>query len=403
MATGNVLVIGNSGVGKSTLINAFLNDEERREKKSYTTRGTTSKIEVYPANNVPFQLIDTVGFEPSFLKKHAAINEIKKWSKDAAVKKNEDREINVIWFCVDGTSRKLFSDTIKNLLKATKIWKSVPIIVVITKSYSESERKENICMVQDAFREQSKKLHFGRSEQESSHPDAIIPVVAQTYHINQDAAAYTSGLTELIDATNELMPEGKRAAKRDIARFNLGLKRIKAHSLTVAAATTGAVVGAAPLHFADALLLDGEESALVDTLRKIYELPDDDNSNKIIKSLLTAGGASAIGKSILAKLKMVPGLNIAAEILNALVAAAVIFSLGEAATYIFEKIYLGEIDTSELDKIRKLVEDKLTPQLVNQLSDFIKKVIEGLQQDSSAKDAVAMLIEMLVKENSKLR
>ena len=49
----------------------------------------------------------------------------------------------------------------------------------------------------------------------------IIPVVASTYVLNDNAYAAPEGITELIDATNELMPEGIKASESDIAKFKL--------------------------------------------------------------------------------------------------------------------------------------------------------------------------------------
>ena len=48
MAAGNVLVIGNSGVGKSTLINAFLDEDEIAARVGWGISGTTSALEIYP-------------------------------------------------------------------------------------------------------------------------------------------------------------------------------------------------------------------------------------------------------------------------------------------------------------------------------------------------------------------
>ena len=45
MKRGNVLVIGNSGVGKSALINSVLGVE--KAKTGYGTSGTTDKLELY--------------------------------------------------------------------------------------------------------------------------------------------------------------------------------------------------------------------------------------------------------------------------------------------------------------------------------------------------------------------
>jgi ribosome biogenesis GTPase A len=76
METGDVLVIGNSGVGKSTLINAVLGIE--KAKTGYGISGTTNELEIYESDSVPFRVIDTIGFEPTFFKEQKAINAVKK-------------------------------------------------------------------------------------------------------------------------------------------------------------------------------------------------------------------------------------------------------------------------------------------------------------------------------------
>lgn len=75
---GNVLVIGNSGVGKSTLINSVLGEE--RAETGWGTAGTTKELKIYENDDIPFRIIDSVGFEPSFINKHKAIHAVKKWS-----------------------------------------------------------------------------------------------------------------------------------------------------------------------------------------------------------------------------------------------------------------------------------------------------------------------------------
>ena len=139
MERGNVLVIGNSGVGKSTLINAVLGEDAAMT--GWGTEGTTKELKTYESAKIPFRVIDSVGFEPSLIKGQRAVNAVQKWSKDAAKKGHEDNKINIIWFCVEGTTSKLFPQTIKNVTRAISIWKSVPVIVVITKSYSVPESK----------------------------------------------------------------------------------------------------------------------------------------------------------------------------------------------------------------------------------------------------------------------
>ena len=89
MQRGNVLVIGNSGVGKSTLINAVLGVD--KALTGYGTKGTTDKLEIYESDKIPFRVIDTIGFEPTLIKEQMAVNAVKKWSKDSAKAGREDR------------------------------------------------------------------------------------------------------------------------------------------------------------------------------------------------------------------------------------------------------------------------------------------------------------------------
>jgi GTP-binding protein EngB required for normal cell division len=102
MERGNVLVVGNSGVGKSTLINAVLG--EKKAETGWGTKGTTNELTFCVNDSIPFRLIDTIGFEPS--KESKAINAVKKWSNDSTKEGSKDSQINIIWFCVDGAARK---------------------------------------------------------------------------------------------------------------------------------------------------------------------------------------------------------------------------------------------------------------------------------------------------------
>ncbi len=193
---GNVLVLGNSGVGKSTLINAVIGDTVA--KTSFGTRGTTSELAVYESPTVPFRVIDSIGFEPSPIKSLRAVHAVRKWSKASAKEGHEHNKIDVIWFCVDGTAAKLFPETIRNLSTAVSMWRSVPIITVITKSYSKPDRELNVQMVRQAFAGQRMERNLR----------AIIPVVAQTYVIDETAFAGPEGISDLIDETMKAMPEG---------------------------------------------------------------------------------------------------------------------------------------------------------------------------------------------------
>lgn len=379
---GNVLVVGNSGVGKSTLINAVLG--ETVAKTGWGTEGTTSRLDIYENEKIPFRIIDTVGFEPSFIKKHSAINAIKKWSKGSAKDGKEENRINVIWFCIDGTSRKLFAETIKSLSSATKIWESVPIIVTITKSYSVPEREENIQMVNNAF---AKQKHYSKNLRK------VIPVVASTYVINDTSYVAADGISELIDETNSLMPEGIRAAENDINSFKLNRKRVFAQSIVSTATTSAAVVGAIPVPFADATILTALEFAEISALAKVYGIKNNEESKLLLNSIVEVGTVSAVAKGAISALKAIPGINIAAGILNATIAACFAAAIGEASSYVFEQIYLGKKNVTDIDWVKKILESELSSGFVNKVQGVFEKIKDNME----IKDIVKLISDIFKK------
>ena len=379
MRKGNVLVIGNSGVGKSTLINAVLGEE--KATTGWGNSGTTDHLEIYENDEIPFRIIDSVGFEPSFFKKKKAIDAVKKWSKNSAKNGNEDSKIDIIWFCVEGTSRKLFPDTIKSLSSATAMSESVPVIVAITKSYSEPERKINVEMVQNAFAKQKRY---------SKNLKKVIPVVAQDYVINDSLYVEPVGITELIEATNNFLPEGKKAADDDIYHYKIKRKKALAQGIVGTATTAGSVIGAIPISVADAPLLSGIEAGEITALARLYEIPKGEKSKQLMGTIIEAGTASAAAKGAISVLKSIPGVNLVAGVLNAVIAGCFVAAIGEASIYIFEQVYLGKKTAEDIDWITKVIESKLSTELIEGATSVIKKVTDKTDQKTIGKYIMEM-------------
>lgn len=384
MERGNVLVIGNSGVGKSTLINSVLGDE--KAKTGYGTTGTTDKLEIYESEEIPFRIIDTVGFEPSLIKGTKAINAVKKWSKESVKEEKEDSEINVIWFCVEGTSSKLFPKTIKDLSKATAMWKTVPVIVVITKSYSVPERAQNIEMVNEAFANQK------RYSKNMKH---IVPVVASTFTLNDTAFAAPEGITELIDVTNELLPEGLKAGVNDVYKFKLKRKKAFSQSIVAVSTTAAVTVGAVTIPIADALILTPIEVGQINALARLYGINKDEQSKKLINSIVELGTIGVAAKTAISALKVIPGINIGGSILNAIIAGTIVATIGEGCIYVFEKIYTGEKSIEDIEWVKKVIESKLSSQFVGNVTVIAEQIVKS----GNTKD-IGKLISSLLSTKS---
>jgi GTP-binding protein EngB required for normal cell division len=129
----NIQIIGNSGVGKSTLINALL-----REEVAKTTIGSVGTLETkeYTSEKFPFiKFIDTRGTE---LDSANDIYKVKdntlKYIEEKLSEKDPNKTIHCLFYCITGNR---FEGIVKEvLLELRKKYKNgnLPIIIVYTQN-----------------------------------------------------------------------------------------------------------------------------------------------------------------------------------------------------------------------------------------------------------------------------
>lgn len=369
MEKANVLVIGNSGVGKSTLINSIF---KARKARTGVGEAVTKRLEIYESPQMPFRIIDTIGFEYSVIKQWQAIRAVKKWSKDSINKDEPEKQIHIIWYCVDATSRKMFGKNIDMLVKAISVWKKAPVIAVLTKSYSDAEAQENIRMVQDAFSAHKKAVNL----------KAVIPVVAQAFKINDENIVPSKGLPELIEITNQHVPEAMRLSEAAKEEYLLNQKRLGAQGLTMACTATAVTVGAVPIPFPDAFILSGVELGLVKGISKIYGINSDkEKATKLVQYIVEAGTVSTFARGAINGLKAIPGINVAASVLNATVAGTITATIGEVSVLAMEKVYKGEADVNNLDWVDKLFESEFSKTFLLTVQNAVGELKEKEKPD----------------------
>ena len=150
----NVILLGKSGVGKSTLINEILKLKENRaeEQDNYEAKHIEGWAKKYPikdsdtkVNN--FNLWDTEGIEFSNDNQNNQENHLQKvikHIKDHKTKPNE--QINCIWYCLNGQT---FQPSEGKYLEALSVSYNenfkIPIVYVYTQAYeNESDKVEGI-------------------------------------------------------------------------------------------------------------------------------------------------------------------------------------------------------------------------------------------------------------------
>lgn len=381
----NVLVMGNSGAGKSTLINSVFNFECAAVGDG---DAVTEKMEIYETEDVNFRAIDTKGLEYGILAQIHTKYLIKKWSKDSVKKNNEEKYIHIIWYCVDATSKRIFEKNLDSIKNVAKMWKGIPIIIVLTKSYSETETENNISMV--------KKCLAKYKDNNSLNVVDIIPVVSSQFPINNETIIPPTGVDKLVEKTNDIMQEAFKINKKAVSDFSLRMKHANAKALTITATSGAAIIGAVPIPVADSLVLMPLQSGLVIGISKIYGIKKEEtNFNDIVNAIVNSGVVTMAAKTIISLLKAIPGLNIAAALMNAVVAAVITAVFGEITIAIMEKITKGEVDPKNLDWMKKFAESEFFEKIGKYVDKLGKKI-----KDKDAKD-IGKIISNIFKEFNK--
>ena len=138
----NIVVVGPSGVGKSTLINAILNSE------NLTPEGfgkpVSQDTNFFTSEKVPFfRLADSKGIEKNTeCGVEVVLETIKNFIKSQLDTKEPDNYIHCIWYCWTGA--RLEKSEIELLNKLTKVYTSetLPVIIVYTNAIDPTQIEE---------------------------------------------------------------------------------------------------------------------------------------------------------------------------------------------------------------------------------------------------------------------
>ena len=367
----NVMLLGTSGCGKSTLVNALLG-EDRAE--TGIGEAVTKEIAVYESDKLPFRMIDTAGYEFDFFHQHKTRNDIAKFGRDGVKQKNLEKLIHMIWFCIDGTVKRIDQSVLSYIKSVSDDWKGVPIILVFTKSYSEIEEEENVQMAKDAIHKYNSK-HI-------KNPvviEEIIPVVAKLYPINEAFSVPPRNLDLLIDKTNELAPKGIKMANNAVKDIDVQIKHNMAQSIVVAATTAASAVGAIPIPTPDAAVLVPLQTAMMTAIAKTYGIKENSQVNSIVSSVLKVGMTTIAGRTLLNQLKLVPGLNAAGSVLNAVTAGIITFAAGEISMTMFERIYRGDVEYKAVD---------WEAEVLSLFSNYMPGIMKAVQNYAEKHDGV---------------
>ena len=312
----NIALIGKTGVGKSTLINAVFKENLA---ETGIGRPVTQNFKEYTKEDSYINLFDTKGFE---LEKYKDILDQLKTIISSRKTQDPATHIHLAWFCINSTSNRIEDAEIKFI---NELGALIPVIVVLTQSIN------------------SNKELFNRIEIEAPNVSQIVRVLAMDYEIEGMGVKPAYGLDNLVEVSFQVIPEAFQAAFASAQKVSLELKEKSARRIIHTSSAAAAAACAVPIPLSDAAMLAPIQIGMLAGISHVMGL----ETTEAFVSTLVSSAAGVIGATYAGRLiftnilKLIPGVGSAA---GAAVGAATALAITEAMgnAYVSALSYLIE-------------------------------------------------------------
>lgn len=331
----NIIVLGKSGVGKSTLINSLF-----RGKFADTGLGrpVTQSVKKIEKEGFPLAIYDTPGFELSRDQQNSVKDEVMEIINKGLSSKDINQAIHCIWYCINVGGNRTFDESelkwLRGLTESNKVTQ-VPIIVVLTQSCPKKKAAEMKNLV----------------ERENLDIVKVVPVLAQDMDFDDEYVARAFGLDTLVEVMSAALPSELQDTLQNMQKVSLESKKKMSQAAVATAVAAAAATGASPIPFSDAALLIPVQVSMIAGITAIFGLD-------ISKSFLTAfvsstigtAGATVLGKTAVSNLlKLIPGVGtVAGGAISGSTAGLLTAALGEAYIGIMEMVFKGDMKMEDL-------------------------------------------------------
>lgn len=293
----NVLLMGATGVGKSSLINALFGEEIA---KAGVGKPITQHLEKYIDEQKGLILWDTQGIEATDY--HDTMQSIKKEMEDSFKTLSEKEAIDVAYLCVKETSGRV-QERERELLSFAKNW-NIPTIVVFTHTQAEAG---------EAFVQETKGI-IGEEWGFKGFVRAYVRVNSVAFSF-RGLKVPVEGLEELVAETEKCLSDAiKNKKNRFLSIQKANIQKRKQAMIEecktiihVASGAAGAA-GLIPIPFSDALAIAPIQAGMIYKMNDAFGMDLDKSvAASLVAGLLSVTAVAQVGRTLVnGFLKFIP-------------------------------------------------------------------------------------------------
>lgn len=347
----NILLVGKTGVGKSTLINEIFREHLA---KTGVGKPVTMHLARISKEGVPLVLFDTKGFELQEEVQRKVRKEVLEEVKRRNTLGEAREKIHVAWYCINANSHRLepFEEAFIRELS-----EKMPVIIVLTQSIQEEEVHGFMNYIG------SLKLPIRN----------LRPVIAKPFKIGGFTLP-EMGLTSLVDDTLQYLPSEVEASFINAQKVDVQKKAAQAWKWAKGFITETFMVGFTPIPFADAPILASSQVAMIAKITSIFGV----SMNRalvtsVVSSVTGVSGAVYTGRAVVSNLlKLLPGAGtIVGGLISGSTAALITTALALAYINLMVQVATSEYQQESLDE----------HEVLNFMRDELKKQMRVLKKE----------------------